>query len=264
VKQVLVENGRAVGVELADGSTRRADVVICNADYPWAKKHLLKTAPKEVAALEKRRYTASGYMLYWGVKRRYEQLHQHNIIFGNDFEDSFKAIFDRGEVPADPSFYVNAPAHLDPSMAPEGKDAIYVLVPCPNTAATIDWAVKGPQVRAQVLARLAELGMPDLEKDIEVEKVYTPLDWRDELNLERGANFGLAQNLFQIGPFRPKVFDDQIQNLFYCGASVQPGTGVPTVMISAELMLQELAKRAHLDHTRHLPTLVPAPEGERA
>jgi phytoene desaturase len=264
VNRVLVEQGKAVGVELADGSQRRADVVVCNADYPWAKKHLLETSKKALAALERRRFTSSGYMLYWGLARRYEQLGHHNVFFGDDFEGSFSDIFKTGRVPNDPSFYVNAPTRLDPSMAPPGKDSIYVLVPVPNTQAKLDWAVEGPKVRAKVLKRLGELGMPTLEADLEVERIITPDDWASSLNLERGANFGLAQNMFQIGPFRPKVFDDEIENLFYCGASVQPGTGVPTVMISAELAVRSILERAGAPSGALQPRATTAPIGERA
>lgn len=244
VKRVVLEGGVATGVELADGSIERADVVVCNADYPWAQKHLIDPAVSSHPELEQKRYTSSGYMLYLGLKRRYDELLHHNIFFGGDFEGSFRDIFEALKVPEAPSFYVNAPAHLDPSMAPEGKDALYVLVPVPHRAPHLDWKVEGPKVRAKVFARLAALGLGSLEADIEVERVVTPDDWERELNLERGSNFGLAQNMFQIGPFRPKVWDDRITNLFYCGASVQPGTGVPTVMISAELCVQAIGERA--------------------
>jgi phytoene desaturase len=244
VRRVDVEQGRAAGVTLADGTRERADVVVCNADYPWAAKHLIDQAVSSRPELEKKRYTSSGYMLYLGVKRRYDELLHHNVYFGRDFEGSFRDIFEDLKVPDDPSFYVNAPAHTDPSMAPPGKDALYVLVPVPHRAPHLDWKVEGPKVRAKVFARLAELGLGSLERDVEVERVITPDDWEAQLNLERGSNFGLAQNMFQIGPFRPKVWDDRIGDLFYCGASVQPGTGVPTVMISADLCVSAIAQRA--------------------
>lgn len=244
VRQVLIENGRAVGVALENGQTRRADVVVCNADYPWAYKHLIDPQVSARPELEDKRYTASGYMLYWGLKRRYDQLLHHNVFFGRDFKGSFTDIFDRLRVPEDPSFYVNAPAHSDPSMAPAGKDALYVLVPVPYQNPGVDWRTEGPKVRAKVLARLAEVGLPNLEADLEVERIITPDDWATQLNLERGSNFGLSQNMLQIGPFRPKVWDDRIENLFFCGASSQPGTGVPTVMISADLAVQAVRERA--------------------
>ncbi len=246
VRQVRTEAGRATGVELSDGSVQSADVVVCNADLAWAYANLIDPKVSAKPKLEKMRFTSSGYMLYLGLKRRVEGLQHHNMFFGRDFEGSFSDIFEKLQVPDDPSFYINAPTRTDPSMAPEGKDALYVLVPVPHQTPTIDWRIEGPRVRAKVLARIKALGFGDLENDIELERVITPDDWERQLNLARGSNFGLAQNIFQIGPFRPKVYDEKIQNLFFCGASVQPGTGVPTVMISAELAVQAIARRAVL------------------
>jgi phytoene desaturase len=223
-------------------------VVVCNADYAWAYKHLIDIDAKP--RLEHKRYTSSGYMLYLGLKKRYDGFLHHNVYFGSDFAGSFRDIFDTLKVPDDPSFYVNAPAHLDASMAPAGKDALYVLVPVPHRAPHLNWEIEGPKLRAKVFARLTELGFGELERDIEVERTVTPDDWERELNLERGSNFGLAQNIFQIGPFRPKVWDERIKDLFFCGASVQPGTGVPTVMISADLCVQAIEQRGRVRPSR--------------
>jgi phytoene desaturase len=263
VERVLVEDGRAVGVKLASGVEHRADVVLCNADYVWAQKHLVDAPARAVERLERKRFTASGYMLYWGLRRPVEGLLQHNIFFGHDFRGSFGDIFQRLQVPADVSFYVNAPSRLDPAVAPAGKDALYVLVPVPHRAPHLDWAVEGPKVRAQVLGRLAEEGYPHLEGDLEIERIVTPDDWESQLNLERGSNFGLAQSTFQIGPLRPKVWDDRVENLFYCGASVQPGTGVPTVMISAELAVKAVAERTRGAGQPALRPLAVQVEGQR-
>jgi phytoene desaturase len=215
-----------------------------NAYYPYALAHLVDAAEAKRQKLDRRRFTSSGSMLYLGLKRRDEQLLHHNVFFGCDLKGSFADIFHRFRVPDDPSFYVNAPARTDPTMAPPGKDALQVLVPVPHQAPGLDWKVEGPKVRAKVFARLAELGLGDVERDVEVERVVTPDDWASSLNLSRGSAFGLAQTMFQIGPFRPKVWDDQVHNLFSCGASTQPGTGIPTVMISADLAVQATAARA--------------------
>lgn len=261
IRRVLVEDGRAVGVELESGEVKRADVVVVNADYPYALPQLVDATEAARQKLERRRYTSSGYMLYLGTRRRYDELLHHNVFFGHDFAGSFDDIFEKKRVPEDPSFYVNAPAHTDPTMAPEGKDALYVLVPVPHQAPGVDWAVEGPKVRAKVFARLAELGMTELERDVEVERVVTPDDWASSINLARGAAFGLAQNMFQIGPFRPKVWDERVKNLFYCGASTQPGTGVPTVMISADLAVQAVSERAEVaGRVRALPASPVTPQ----
>ena len=138
-----------------------------------------------------------------------------------------------GRVPDDVSFYVNSPAQTEAAFAPEGKDALQVLVPVPPLGSGIDWKTEAQSVRAKVLSRLEAEGYGTLADDIEVEQIITPDDWQAQHHLERGANFGFAQNFMQLGPFRPKATDADLAQLFWCGASIQPGTGVPTVMISA-------------------------------
>ncbi len=240
VERILTEGARATGVRLAGGRTVMADVVLCNADLPYAYEKLLQGAPTSLPRKEKLRYTSSGYMLYLGLRRRYEGLQHHNVVFGRDYRGSFDDIFERFRVPEDPSFYVNVPTRTDASLAPEGKDAAYILVPVPHQHPGLDWKVEGPKVRAKVFQRLAELGYPDLERDTEVERVFTPDDWAASYNLMHGSAFGLAQNFLQIGPFRPSNQDPRVRNLFFVGASTQPGTGLPTVLISARLVVERM------------------------
>jgi phytoene desaturase len=240
VAKVLETDGKATGVELADGRTLEADLVLLNADLPWAYENLLKGTRATLPRAKKLKYTSSAYMMYLGLKRKYDRLLHHNVVFGGDYRGSFDDIFKKFKVPEDPSFYLNAPAHTDPRMAPEGKDSLYVLVPVPHQHPNIDWRVEGPKVRAKVLERMATLGYPDLDRDIEVERTFTPDDYRVVLNLERGSAFGLSHNLFQVGPFRPTNQDPHVRNLFFVGASTQPGTGLPMVMLSAKLVTERI------------------------
>lgn len=233
-------SGRSRGVELEDGTKVEADLVVCNADLPWAYEHLLDPAVTRLPRSKRLKYTSSAYMMYLGLRRRYEGLEHHNVVLGGAFRESFTDIFERFRVPADPSFYVNAPAHTDPSLAPEGKDGLYVLVPVPHRHPTLDWAVEGPRVRQKVFERMAELGYPDLESDIELERTVTPEDWSESLNLMHGAAFGLSHHFFQVGPFRPANVDPKVKNLFFVGASTQPGTGLPMVMLSARLTTERV------------------------
>ena len=169
VDRVEVEHGKATGVRLAGGERVQADIVLCNANLPWAYKHLVDPADARLPNAEKLKYTSSAFMMYWGVKRPYPELAHHNVVFGGDYRGSFTDLFKKMRVPADPSFYVNAPAHTDPSLAPPGKDSLYVLVPVPDQSAGIDWKAEGPRLREQVLDRLSELGMSGLRADIEQE-----------------------------------------------------------------------------------------------
>lgn len=244
VKQILVENGRATGVLLENGERIDADHVLCNADLPWAYRNLIDPAHSRLRRADRLKFTSSAFMLYLGVRRRRPELAHHNVIFGGDYRGSFDDIFRRMRVPDDPSFYVNAPARTDPSLAPEGKDSIYVLVPVPHRHPGIDWKEEAPRVRRKIFHRLASLGLADLERDVEAERQFTPDDYEQQLNLERGSAFGLSHNFFQVGPFRPANQDRRIRNLFFVGASTQPGTGLPMVMLSARLVTERIVAHA--------------------
>lgn len=241
VERVLTEEDRATGLLLEGGETVHADAVLLNADLPWAYRKLLAGTPARLPKAEKLRYTSSAYMMYLGTRRRFDQLQHHNVYFGRDYRGSFDDIFERFKVPEDPSFYVNAPARTDPSLAPAGKDALYVLVPVPHRHPSIDWRVEGPKLRARVFQRLAEHGLSDLEASVELEQTFTPDDYETVLNLERGSAFGLSHDFFQVGPFRPANQDPHVRNVFFVGASTQPGTGVPMVMLSARLVAERIS-----------------------
>jgi len=240
VSRIDADGGQARGVTLNDGTRLAADAVVCNADLPWAYKNLIDPTVSRLPRAEKLKYTSSAFMMYLGTRKKYPGLLHHNVVFGGDYRGAFRDIFERFVVPEDPAFYVNAPAHTDPSMAPEGKDSLYVLVPVPNREAKLDWKVEGPRVREKVLDRLAELGHADLRENIEVERHFTPDDYELTLNLERGSAFGLSHNFFQVGPFRPANVDPNVSNLFFVGASTQPGTGLPMVMLSAKLVAERV------------------------
>lgn len=243
VKSIRLEGGKATGVVLAGGEHVAADMVLCNADLPWAYRNLLPEghAPKKVA---KMKYTSSALMLYLGVDTLLPGLQHHNVMFGRDYRGSFEDIFQRGKVPDDPSFYVNVPSQTDPSLAPKGKSAVYVLVPVPNQAAKLDWSVESQRVREKVFTRLAELGHGEIERKVVEERIFTPNDFAAEWNLEHGAAFGLSHHFLQVGPFRPTNQDPKVKNLFFVGASTQPGTGVPMVMLSARLVTERISQFA--------------------
>ena len=180
------------------------------------------------------------------------------MFLGGDYRDSFADIFQRFRVPSDPSFYVAIASRTDPSLAPPGRDGLYVLVPVPRQHPSLDWAAVGPGVRAAVLARLREEGL-DLERHVTAERVFTPDDWASRFSLEHGSAFGLGHHLFQIGPFRPPNQDRTVRNLFFVGASTHPGTGLPTVMLSAELVVERMLREAAALGARLDPLPVQAP-----
>jgi len=260
VRRILTTPERARGVELAEGTRLEADLVLCNVDLPFAYRMLLDPHHARLRRPERLRYTSSALVLYLGLGRTFPGLGHHTVFLGRDFRGSFEDIFRRGRVPADPSFYLAVASRTDPSLAPPGKDGVYVLVPVPHRHPSLDWAVEGPRVREKVFSRLAGEGFP-LERHVRVERTFTPDDWEASYGLEKGSAFGLSMNLGQVGPFRPPNRDRNLANLFFVGASTQPGSGLPTVMVSAELVVERM-----LAHARAAGFLLPTrlPSGEVA
>jgi phytoene desaturase len=239
VDRIVAGDGRVEGVSLPDGSVEPFDVVVANADLPYAYEKLIPEAKRPRA----KRLTSSAYMLYLGLDRKYDQLEHHNICFGADYRNAFREIFLDLKVPTDPAFYVNVPSRTEPAMAPPGGETVYVLVPVPHQSAHVNWAEAGPALRELVLSRMEErLGMTGLRSHIRVEKHLTPDGWAEQLNLAGGACFGLSHNFMQVGAFRPSTRDRTFKNLYFVGASTQPGTGLPLVMLSAKIVAERFAR----------------------
>jgi phytoene desaturase len=241
VERIQVENKRARGVLLKDGASIPAEVVVANADLPYVYSSLLPKEPA-VARLEKKRYTSSAVMFYWGVDRVVPQLDVHNVFLADDYRGSFDRIFKDHPLPDKPSFYVHAPARVDPSAAPDGQDTLFVLVPCGHLSEWQDWQALRSQARQAVLSRLAEAGMPYLESHFKFEAAFTPHIWLNRYNLAKGAAFGLSHNFRQVGYLRPRNRHARYGNLYFTGSSTHPGTGLPMVLLSARLTVERILK----------------------
>jgi phytoene dehydrogenase-like protein len=113
-----------------------------------------------------------------------------------------------------------------------------------NDAAPQDWPAIQKRARQLVLQRLARIGVHDLEEHIKFEVSYTPTDWLRRYNLTKGSTLGLAHNLMQMGFFRPRNRHARDRNLYFAGASTHPGSGVPTVLLSAGFAAQRILQDA--------------------
>ncbi|MGE5073793.1 MAG: phytoene desaturase family protein [Anaerolineae bacterium] len=231
-------------VTLRDGRTFAADLFVGNADLPYIYKELLPDRA-DAQALDKKLYTCSTIMFYWGVDRQYPQIAHHNVFLGGDYRGSFDRIFKDHQLPEEPSFYIHAPARTDPAAAPAGQDTLYVLVPVGHLddGQDQDWDAMVQRAREVVLRRLRqEMGIVDLEQHIKFEIVYQPRVWKERFNLEKGAAFGLSHNFAQVGYLRPKNRHSKYKNLYFTGASTHPGTGLPIVLLSARLTTERILK----------------------
>jgi phytoene desaturase len=245
VERIEHDGQRASGIVLKDGRRMTADVIVVNADLPYAYRELLKDE-SEARKLDKKKFTCSAIMFYWGVDKVYPQIKHHNVWLAGDYKASFDSIFDDNTLPDEPSFYVHAPTRTDPAAAPDGQDTLMVLVPVGHLdeSKPQDWAALKARARSTVLARLKEIGVDDLEQHIKFEVCYTPKNWQTLYNLEKGAAFGLSHNFTQVGYLRPRNRHARIHNIYFAGASTHPGTGLPIVLLSARLTTERILKDA--------------------
>jgi phytoene desaturase len=251
VERITLANGRADGV-VVGGQTLAFDMVASNADVVHTYQRLLGQEPrgrKEGARLAAKRHSMSLFVIYFGLKRVHPEVRHHTVLFGPRYRELIGEIFKGPDLPQDFSLYLHAPTRTDPSLAPEGCDAFYVLAPVPHLAsADIDWAVEGPRYRDRVLAYLEQHYIPGLTADLDTCRIFTPVDFRDQLNAHQGSAFSLEPILTQSAYFRVHNRDDQIPNLYFVGAGTHPGAGVPGVVGSAKatagLMIEDAGRTA--------------------
>ena len=250
VDRIELDGDRATGVRLAGGELIPADMVASNADVVHTYDRLLGHAPRgktKAKSLKSKRFSMSLFVLHFGLKTPQPQLAHHTICFGARYRELIAEIFKGPALPEDFSLYLHAPCATDPSMAPEGMSSHYVLSPVPHLgAADVDWETQGPLYREKILDYLEERYIPNLRRDLVTTRIYTPADFKEDLNAHLGSAFSLEPVLTQSAWFRPHNRDDVISNLFVVGAGTHPGAGIPGVVGSAKatagLMLEEAGR----------------------
>ena len=186
-------------------------------------------------AIDRRRSTepaCSGVVLYLGLRKRYDHLLHHNFVFSRDPKEEFDWIYRRGEPAPDPTCYVCAPSGTDPGTAPDGGEALYVLVHTPWLRDHHDWEKMLPAYREKILAKLAGAGMEDIRERIAVERVLTPADIHRRYQVLSGAIYGLASHGRMRGAFKPGNRSPDVRGLYLAGGSAHPGPGMPMALMS--------------------------------
>ena len=239
VKRFITDGKRVSGVELDDGTTLEADVVVSNCDVQRSYRDLdgsakgLK-AQKEISS----RYqpACSGVVLYLGLDKQYEHLLHHDFIFSRSPQEEFDDIYTKGVPAKDPSLYLAVPSRTDPSQAPEGCESLYILTHTAWRRPDQQWDGPGgllEQYRNTIIDKLKRCGgMPDIEDHIVVERSLTPSGIEQMYNAEGGAIYGLASHGRFLGGFKPRNRSQVYDNLYLTGGSTNPGPGVPMVLMS--------------------------------
>ena len=248
VDKIELAGNRATAV-VVNGKSRAFDQVASNADVVHTYEKLLGHTPrgaKEAKRLKSKRFSMSLFVIHFGLKTPQPQLQHHTVCFGPRYRELIHDIFHGDTLPDDFSLYLHAPCVTDPSLAPPGCSSHYVLAPVPHLGnADIDWVVQGPILRDRVLAYLEARYIPNLQRDLETCRIFTPSDFKTELGAHQGSAFSLEPLLTQSAWFRSHNRDDVVPNLYIVGAGTHPGAGLPGVVGSAKatagLMLEEAA-----------------------
>ncbi|WP_304523900.1 phytoene desaturase family protein [Actinokineospora sp. PR83] len=231
--------GRVGAVRTTAGERVPCDAVVVTTDLPVAYR-LLGVAPRRPLPL---RHSPSAVVLHTGVTRSWEMLDHHTILFGGAWERTFEEITRRGELMGDPSLLVTRPTATDPAMAPEGRQQVSVLAPCPNLrVGPVDWDRIGPIYRDELVATLQARGLTGFDDAVEVQRLVTPADWA-AAGLAEGTPFSLAHTFTQTGPFRPRNLVPGVENVVLAGSGTTPGVGIPPVLISGRLAAQRVVGR---------------------
>lgn len=238
VKHIVVKKGKATGILLADGTIVDYDHVVINADFGSAMEQLFdpndlrKHQPKKVA---KRKFSCSAFMLYLGINQEVDLPH-HTIYFAEDYKKNVQEIMVDQVLSPDASLYVHNPCAIDKTLAPAGKTALYVLMPCPNLQSDIDWQTETASIREQMMSKLEKIpGLENIRTTIEVEHTLTPLGWKEENDVYMGATFNLAHSLDQMMLLRPHNKFEDVERCWLVGGGTHPGSGLPTIFSSAQI-----------------------------
>ncbi len=170
------------------------------------------------------------FVMYFGTNRRYTNLAHHTILFGQRYKGLLRDIFHGSSLPADFSLYLHAPTVTDPSLAPPGGEAFYVLSPVPHLGRAACGLAGGSGNYGDAILESLETHLPGLRQSIVTRRHFTPMDFRDQLNAFHGSAFSLTPKLTQSAYFRPHNKSERIPGLYIVGSGTHPGAGVPGVI----------------------------------
>lgn len=238
-------DGRSVtGLTLSDGTIRKSDIVVSNMEVIPAYEKLLGEPPRFMRKLEKFAPACSGLVIHIGTKKTYPQLAHHNFFFSKDQHKHFQTVFHDHKLPEDPTLYVVAPTRSDPTKAPDGCDNIKILPHIPpledGSGITHEDYLK---LRDRVLEKLERVGLTDLRANIITEDILTPVDIERMYRSNRGSIYGVVTDWKKNYGFKAPKTSTRYRNLFFCGGSVNPGGGMPMVVLSGQKVADRIISR---------------------
>jgi len=235
VEKILHRNGRIRGIRAA-GELLDYDIVVSNADVLRTYEDLLDDAGARLA----RRYKAlepssSGLVFFWGMQESNPELGVNNIFFSNDYPREFRELFVERVCPNDPTVYVNITSKVTPEDAPEEGENWFVLINAPCDVEQ-DWPEEVAASRERILTRLQQALGRSVDGAIAVEEVMTPRDIQSNTGSRLGSLYGISSNTSMAAFLRHPNRSRKYRGLYFCGASVHPGGGMPLAILSGKIV----------------------------
>jgi phytoene desaturase len=240
VTEIISKSNKITGIKLNNQEIIEAENVVCNADPPAFYEKMLKKNGQGsfIFNWKKKRmeYSMGLFVYYFGTKKIYPNVEHHTIKFGNKYKEHLEDIFNNKKLNNDISYYLHRPSATDKSMAPEGNDCFYVLVPVPNNQSKIDWQTEGENMKNLVIDKMEKDLMPNLRENIVADFYLTPDYFEKELNTKFGSGFSIQPKFTQSAYFRFHNKSEIYDGLYFVGAGTHPGAGVPGVLSSAKVL----------------------------
>jgi len=239
VINIISINNKIEGIKLDNQREINANNVICNADPPAVYEKLLnQTKVNYLFEWKQKRmeYSMGLFVYYFGTKKTYPDVEHHTIKFGDKYKEHLNDIFDKKKLNKDISYYLHRPSATDKSMAPEGNDCFYVLVPVPNNQSKLDWKIEGQKMKDLVIDKMEKALLPNLRENIVEDFYLTPDYFEKELNTKFGSGFSIQPKFTQSAYFRFHNKSEVCEGLYFVGAGTHPGAGVPGVLSSAKVL----------------------------
>lgn len=238
--KINVQNKTATSV-IINGKTLDFDVVLSGADYHHSET-LLDQEHRQYSEKywSKKTFAPSSLLFYVGFDKKLKNIQHHNLFFDTNFEAHAKDIYDNPKWPEDPLFYANFPSDTDPSMAPEGCETGFFLIPIAPGIEDTD-ALRD-QYFKKIITRFEDLTLQNVENNIIFKESFCVKDFIKEYNSYKGNAYGMANTLLQTAFLRPKLKSKKVKNLYFTGQLTVPGPGVPPALISGKLVAELINK----------------------
>jgi len=240
VQKIVVENKIVTGL-VTNNVFIESDIVLSGADYHHSETLLDKKYRQHSEAYwDKKVFAPSSLLFYIGIDKKLKNTEHHNLFFDADFEKHAEEIYDKPKWPTHPLFYANVPSKTDPSMAPDGCDALFILMPiAPNIEDT-------PELRnhylEKIIKRFEQKTEQSIQNNIIFKESFCIEDFKSEYNSYKGNAYGMAMTLLQTAFLRPKLKSYKVDNLYFTGQLTVPGPGVPPSLISGKLTSELIIK----------------------